>query len=300
MHSLKVAFRFIWASFSLAFKKVQLQEQWLYIAVGNLVLLFIWSLPLGLTVVLIGFRPVGLALIGLTSIFMLFSFYIWGEITREDASKALANYFTESTPPEEDQQKKASLFDNWPNILIWTMVKPVIRAQSSVEKLFRPGQEEKYPWLGSHALMIPLISLEHLSIKEGVSRIEEMISGHLLRFKPGFIKVDLLAKLVLWTMSIIGFLTGFSVMIIIADPFSMDPWQRILALGIGLLVGWFFITLGHLFSAHVKTCYHTALYQWVMNVQEARVADDPKRAKPPEILQKVLGQSEIILNKKEI
>jgi len=299
VHSFKYAIRFIWASFSLAFKKVQLQEQWLYISVGNLVLLFIWFLPLGLTVGLIGLRPVGMALIGLTSIFMLFSFYIWGEITREDASKRLASYFQDSVLLEEDEQQKAPLFEHWPDILIWTIIKPVLGIQYNLQQLLRQDGEEIHPWFASHALIIPLISLEALSLKEAISRIEEMISGHLLRFKPGFVKVDLFAKLISWMMGIVGFLTGLIVMLISADPFSMEPGQRVLAVGIGLLVGWFFITLGHLFSAYVRSCYHTALYQWVINVKDARELNEPKKANPPEILQKALGQSDFLLNKKE-
>ena len=299
MHSLKYAFRFIWASFSLAFKKVQLQEQWLYLAIGNFVLLLIWFLPFGLTVGLIGFRPVGFIFIGLISIFMLFSFYVWGEITREEISKALANIFQENTTPEEKEQERSTLFDHWPEILLWTMLRPVNRVRSTLRQGLKPNQEEKHPWIDSDALMIPLISQESLGIKEAASRIQEILDGHLLRFKPGFIKVDLLAKLFHWILGMIGILAGLSLMIILTDSFSTNPWQRVLAVGIGLMVGWVFLTMGYLFSAYVRTCYHTALYQWVMNVKAARESADPTKAKPPGILLKALGQSEIILNKKE-
>lgn len=299
MHSLKYAFRFIWASFSLAFKKVQLQEQWLYIAIGNLVLLLIWFLPMGLTVGLIGVRPVGLILIGLISIFMLFSFYLWGEITREHASQMMAELFQASAVPEEDKAQNVPLFEHWAEILIWTMVKSVLRIQNNLEQLMWPDREEKYPWLVAHDLIIPLISLENLNLNEAVHRIGDMIRDHLLRFKPGFVKVDPLAKLFQWLMGIIGILTGVSVAVIIADPFSRDIWQRILALGIGLLIAWLFLTIGYLLSAFVRSSYHTALYQWVMNVKAAQGSGDPARAVPPEILRQSLGHSEITKNKKE-
>lgn len=288
MHSLKYAFRFIWASFLLAFKKVQLQDQWLYIAVGNLILLLVWFLPLGLTVGLIGIRPVGMIFIGLVSIFMLFSFYMWGEITREHASKVMVDLQQEYSISENDEAQKLSIFEHWPEILIWTLVKPVLGIQFYLHQLLWPDREEKYPWFESHVLIVPLISLENLNFKEAVSRIEEIISDHLLRFKPGFVKVDLFARLVRWVMGIIGILTGLSVAVIVADPLSTDPWQRILVLGIGLLIAWFFLTLGHLFSAFVRCCYHTTLYQWVMNVKAARDSGDPSRAVPPEILRQSL------------
>lgn len=299
MHSLKYAFRFIWASFSLALKKVQFQEQWLQIAIGNLVLLLVWFLPLGLTVGLIGIRPVGMIFIGLVSIFMLFSFYLWAEITREYASKMMANLIHEEPVSENDETPKLPLFEHWHDILIWSMIKPVFGIQHNLERLFWPERAEKYPWFESYDLVIPIISLENLNIKGAVSRIEEMINAHLLRFKPGFVKVDLVARVVCWVMGFIGIMTGLSVAIIVADPLSADPWQRILVLGIGLLIAWFFLTLGYIFSAFTRSCYHTALYQWVMNVKAAIESGDPAKAVPPDIIRQSMGQAEIIRNKKE-
>ncbi len=315
MVSLKYAFRFIRACFTVALTEVRLQEQWVYIAVGNLILLLVWFLPLGLVVSLIGFRPIGTVLIGLISIFMLYSFYLWGEITREYASQVMVSLFKDNKTQEEngtqedngnqgdnetqeDNETQGTVkFKHWTDILVWTLVMPVIHLEHFGKQFFWPGKEEKYPWFESHALVIPLISLESLSFKEAVPRVDEMISEHLLRFKPGFIKVDYIAKLVQWAMSILGILIGFSIAVIVADPFGPDPWQRILGLGIWLLIGWFFITLGHLFSAFVRSYYHTALYQWAVNVQVARQSDDPTKANPPEILRFALGQSERMIEK---
>ena len=288
MQSFKYAIHFIKASFSLAIKEVQLQEQWLFIAVGNLLLLLIWFLPMGLTIWLIGTRPVGMLLIGLISIFMLFSFYLWGEITREHASKLMAGLFQTSETPDEGENKKAILFDHWPDILIWTMAKPVLGFQYNLQQLLFFDREEKNPWFASYALIIPLISLENLSLKDAISRLSEMISDRLLRFTPGFIKVDLLSRIVHWVISLLGILTGISVALIVADPFSTNPWQRLLSLGIGILIAWLFVTSGTIFSAFVRNCYHTALYQWVMNVQEARGLGDPSRAVPPELIRQSL------------
>lgn len=296
MASLKSAFRFIQASFTLAFKKAQLQEQWVYIAVGNLIIFLIWYLPLALTVGLIGFRPIGLALIGLIIVFMFFCYYLWGEITSEHASLMMANLFEESALEGDELKQKPPLFERWPDILISSLVIPLLRFENSGTRLFLEEKGVEYPWVDFHVLLIPIISLENLGFKEAASRIKEIMSDHLLRFKPGFVKVDLLAKLVHWMMSIIGILTGISVGAAIADPFTTNPWQRVIALGIGLIISWLFSTLGHLFSAFVRSFYHTALYQWAMNVAAAREAGDPAKAVAPEILQLALGQS--VKNKK--
>jgi len=299
VHNLRYAFRFIKASFTTAFKKAQLQEQWAYIALGNLILLLIWFLPLGLTVGLIGIRPIGIALIGLVSIFMFYSFYMWGEITREHATQMIASLFQIKESQGGNELQKGPLFKHWLDIFIWTLVLPVMRIQESLNQIFLPEKENQRSWMESHALMVPLISLEDISLKDAKSRINEMVSSHLLRFRPGLVKVDLVARVIQWMFGIIGILTGISVAVIIADPFTSDPWQRILGLGIGLLITWIFITLGQLFHSFTRSYYHTALYQWVRNVAEARQIGDPTLAVPPDILRLALGKPVIMKNKKE-
>jgi hypothetical protein len=199
----------------------------------------------------------------------------------------------------EEEGQRASKFEHWPDILIWSLVRPVIQIQFSLSKFLWPDKEQKLSWSESHALLIPLIILENLSLKDAVSHLRKLIETHLLRFKPGFIKVDPIAKFVQWVLSILGILTGLSAAVFIGEPLSQDPWQRILALGIVSAVSWLFITMGHLFSSFARSCYAAALYQWVVNVKEARESGDSTKAVPPEILRQALGQSEINKNKKE-
>lgn len=320
MQNIRYAFRFIKESFSIAFKTIQLQEQWVYIAVGNLILLFIWFLPLGLVLGLIGLQPVGMLLIGLIGVFMLFSFYAWSEITREPASRRIVALFQEGKSPvvdgtvqyedplgaaqedemdeelvlekisqvEEDPQEK-SLFKHWSDILVLTLALPGKRLIYHFQKLLKPEMEPKHAWLPSHTLLVPVISVENLGIKDAVRRIDQMVDDHLLRFQPGLVKVDLVGSLVQWGLSFIGILIGLTVAILITDPIAPDPWLLILGLGVGLLIVWLFITSGNLFSAYSRSFYHAALYQWVRNVEKARETGEPERAVPPDILRKAMG-----------
>ncbi|MDF1519066.1 MAG: hypothetical protein RQ728_01575 [Brevefilum sp.] len=320
MQNIRYAFRFIRESFSIAFKTIQLQEQWVYIAVGNLVLLFFWFIPLGLVLGLIGLRPVGMLLIGLIGVFMLFSFYAWSEITREPASRRVAALFqegksrvvrgtfqneetlqaaqedegdekpvlAENAQVEEDPQEK-SLFKHWADILILTLGLPWKRLIYHFQKLLKPEIEVKPAWIPSYTLLVPVISIENRDLKDAVLRIDQIIDDHLLRFQPGLVKVDLVSSLVQWILCFIGILIGLTVAILITDPIAPDPWLLILGLGVGMLIVWLFITSGNLFSAYSRSFYHTALYKWVRNVEEARKTGEPERAVPPDILRKAMG-----------
>jgi len=318
VQNLRYASRFIKESFSIALKRIQLQEQWVYIAVGNLILLFIWFLPLGLVLGLIGLRPVGMLLIGLIGVFMLFSFYAWSEITREPASRRMVALIHEGTIPveenaqnegllageeiegvdkpliagisqNEDNPQEKSLFNHWSDILILTLVLPGMRLIYHFQKLLKPESEPKHAWLPSHTLLVPVICVENWDIKDAVKRIEQMIDDHLLRFQSGLVKVDLVGSLVQWILCLIGILIGLTVAVLITDPAAPGPWLRILGLGIGLLIVWLFITSGNLFSAYTRSFYHVALYQWVMNMEEARETGEPERAVPPDILRQAIG-----------
>ncbi|MDY6846612.1 MAG: hypothetical protein SVP52_05700 [Chloroflexota bacterium] len=319
MQNLSYAFRFIRASFSIAFKKIQLQEQWVYIAVGNLVFLLIWFLPLGLVLGLMGLRPVGMFLIGLIGVFMLFSFRAWREITREPASRVMVGLFQENpgdleeisineenlqtakelqerdkTLTKENSQiegspKDKQLFKHWEDILALTLILPGMRFIFHFRKLLWPESKSQHAWLTSFTLLVPVISVENRDIKEAVMRINQMIDDHLLRFQPGLVKVDLVGSLVQWALSLIGILVGVTVAILIIDPLASDPWQRILGSGIGLLIAWFFITTGNIFNAYTRSFYHTALYQWVRNVEEARKTGETAKAVPPNILRQAMG-----------
>ncbi|HAF49099.1 MAG TPA: hypothetical protein DCL08_07670 [Anaerolineaceae bacterium] len=321
MQNIRYAFRFIKESFSIAFKTIQLQEQWVYIAVGNLILLFFWFLPLGLVLGLIGLKPVGMLLIGLIGVFMLFSFYAWSEITREPASRRIAALLqagkslvvegtsqnaerlqaaqeiegdgkpllAEISQVEEVPQEK-SLFKHWSDILILTLGLPWKRLIYHFQKLLKPEIEVKPAWIPSYTLLIPVISIENRDLKDAVQRIDQMIDDHLLRFQPGLVKVDLVGSLVQWILCFIGIFIGLTVAILITDPIAPDPWLLILGLGVGMLIVWLFITSGNLFSAYSRSFYHTALYQWARNVEAARETGEPERAVPPDILRQAIGK----------
>jgi hypothetical protein len=280
----------------------------LYLAIGNLILLFVWFIPLALVLGLLGLSPVGMILIGLIVILGLFSLNIWGEITREPASRELEILFqemaeqqgeqeqTEEDPDVEQNQQdekesqKPALFKHWLDILLLTFVLPWLRLNETLGQYLGAEQKTQKPWLASNVLVIPLIAVEDLDLKNSIDRIDQMTSDHLFRFQPGWVKVDLVARTAQWIIGFFGLLIGSSVALLITDPLEEDPWLRILGLGIGLIIFWLFITLGNIISAYSRSCYHTALYQWVRNVEEARQLDDPGRAVPPDILRRALGK----------
>jgi hypothetical protein len=290
VQSLKHAFRFISASFSLALKNTGLQEPWFYLGLGELAILFMWFLPLALVAGLIGLSPVGMVLIGLLSVFLLTSLLIWGEITALLTAQACWAITSEADPDAQPNLQK--LKTHGLDILTLALTLPGLNLFQSIKQLFSPKDnqpDERAIWLEAHYLTLPVIAIERLNLSETVARVKQIVKDNLLRFRIDLIRVRLVANLVQILLLAGGIILAFVVGLNIADPQTAGPWRRILAAGISLLVAWIPIVIGVLFSSFTRTCYTTALYQWVRNVETTRNASETIKTSPPVILQQVLG-----------
>ena len=297
MQSLKYAFRFISRSFQLAIENKPLQKPWMYQSLGNFTFLVLWFLPLTLVIGLIGFRPIGLILVGLVLILLVTSWVIWGEITASRACQILEKMILKEDPPSESQSSWLVFKEYWVDILLFTLMLPGAHLLHTIRQLFSKTASKQTDWIEEHPLIQPVIVLEDLDLAGAVARVEQMVEQHLLRVRANFMRVDLIARIVEWLMLVVGFVVGFWVSMKIIDPVAASSGQRIFGLGIGLLIACVFSLFGFSFSTFSRTCYHTALYLWVRNVESARKSGDRSEARPPAIIAQALGR--VIINKKE-
>jgi hypothetical protein len=289
--SLQNAFRFIGASFKLAFSHIQRLKPWLFLTAGGLALLLLWLMPVAAAAGLIGFKPIGLMLIGGLSFFFLISLVIWGEIASLPMCRAAAETLSENH--EFLPVSPKVIYTHGLDILLLTLILPGV----SVIKIYKTIQQKdsdylQQRWLTGQCLFLPVVSLEALSMPKALDRVEQIIKDNLLRFKPGLVKVTLIARIVQGTLFICGAVIGAVIAnLIITDPAAASHWQRILGIGAGMSTAWLLVTIGNLFSTFTRSFYHTALYTWVRNVEDARKSNEPQKASPPKILQQALGSA---------
>jgi hypothetical protein len=118
--------------------------------------------------------------------------------------------------------------------------------------------------------------------------VKQILTDHLLRFRPELVGVALIARLGQWGLIISGVVLGFWVTLILGDPWMAGLRRSTLNVAIGLTVGGVPLLMGMFFSSFIRSAYHTALYQWVRNVEAARQTGDTSQASAPMILQQVL------------
>jgi hypothetical protein len=292
VQAIRNAFRFIKASLSLALKQVQLQEPWFALALGGLVILFIWFLPIGAVTWLIGLTPLGLSLIGLLALLALVSLLIWGEITTLLTSHSFASIGSDEI---DDMPGNLNFLGAHAGaVLVLTLTLPLLSLGNWLRNLFaKPDAEpdEKSRWLTARTLALPVIANEGTSLQATLERLQQIVQDNLLRFREDLIKVRLVAGVIEALLIILGIALGFVVGLKIADPTVASPRQRVLAAGIAMLVAWLPTIIAIMFSSFTRSCYATALYQWVRNVAAARESGDTTKAQPPAILAQVLGMT---------
>ena len=291
MQAIKNGFRFIGASLSLALKKIKLQEPWFTLGLGGLVILFFWFLPIGAVVKWIGLTPLGLVLIGILAVLALVDLVLWGEITSLLTSRTLASL--DSEEPAEEIANLKFLRSHTGAVILLALTLPLLSLGSTLRNLFAKPEaapDEQSRWLGARTLALPITAIEGSPFTKTLDRLRQIVSENLMRFREDLIAVRLVAGLIEALLIAGGIVLGFVVGLKIADPASVDPWQRVLAAGIAMLIAWVPTIIGIMFGSFSRACYATALYQWVCNVAEARTGDDAAKAQPPAILAQVLGK----------
>ena len=287
MQSLKYAFRFIHASFSLASKNPRIQKSWLYLGTGSLLALIFWFLPLSIVVYFLGLQPAGMILVGLICTFALINLLVLAQVFALITCHAFATVDGEG---EEQKTKWPLLPERWVDAALFALSLPGKQIRQIFQQIISPKEADPSPWLDTSYLILPAICLEKLSLAEAVERVKHIVGEHLLRFRADLVRVKLVADVVQWVLVALGIILGAILGISLADPTSAGNWQRVLGAGAGMFLAWLPTVVGLVFGSFTRTIYHTALYQWVKNVETARRTQASDKASPPEILRRVLGK----------
>ncbi|MDO8727296.1 MAG: DUF6159 family protein [Candidatus Methanoperedens sp.] len=134
-------------------------------------------------------------------------------------------------------------------------------------------------WTVATYFIIPAIVIEDRDLKGAVARASDIIQKNLLPIGVGEIAVGFVTGL----LTIIGFIIAIVLGISIFGAMGSAP-GAILAILIAAVI----IVLVIALSMYVTTAYHTCLFLWARNVEDAG-AGAPGTVKPPAPIANVLG-----------
>jgi ABC-type transport system involved in multi-copper enzyme maturation permease subunit len=85
--------------------------------------------------------------------------------------------------------------------------------------------------------------------------------------------------------AVLGFGIGYSVVFV----FNSSTVGLVLGIALGMLIFFAFTMVASVISSYTSTAYHTCLYLWARNVEQAQTAGQPIRVAAPAPLAAVLG-----------
>ena len=282
----------------MAIKQSRLRKPWFKLWMGGITLTILWLVPLGMVMILVGFDPLGMALIGLISILLLMSLLVWGEITALETCKVFdALILEEQDPGQTETENRKNEFTRWQDVILWMFSQPGLEMLRLLKRVFRPKKADKLDWLDASYLMLPVISLEDHSLANAIERIRQLVRDHRLRFHPSLVGIRPIAGLTQWFLVLGGGALGIWSGLTMADPSTANILSHLLAAALGTLLAGILAILGIFFSSYIRACYYTTLYHWALSVETARESDNPSQGKPPAILGHVMRKT--TLSKKD-
>ena len=287
MQSLKYAFRFISASFCLSKNDKGQRRNWLSFLVGSVIIFAFWLLALVTVIYFIKLEPLNLILIGLIAFFLILSWLVWGKINALRTCAIFAKQIKEDEIAAEDISQTKKTKGHWGDACLLALSMPGLKIVAWFRRIFKKGANDKYLLLDAFHLLLPVIKLENLNLGQAVLRVKDMVQEKLLRFRSDLVRVRLLGAVVQWSLIILGLIISILINLRFADPITASLRRRLFFLGVGMAAGAVPATLGIFFNAFSQACFHTALYDWVRNIETARKTGAKDKASAPTILQQV-------------
>jgi hypothetical protein len=285
---LESAFRFVDLNFRMAKSHEAIQKPWMYLSLGGGVLTLLSMASLGVLLVGVGSRPFVWILIGVMALCYLLGLQVWGEITALRTAQIFASLIQDGEDYQPAGSSMRVFATHWAKVLVYVVSLPCLSLILGLQEVFSGPSRPKQAWKKVHPLLLPLLALEGLGLRESFNRIKEIVEANLLRFQPSYLPVGLIARGVEWALALVGAAAGVFIAARIADPLTAGPWRAFGAASVGLAVAGLFWMGGIAFSSFFRTCYHTALVVWALNVEKAQKRQGEGSASPPEIISRAM------------
>ncbi|MFW5713228.1 MAG: hypothetical protein ACOCYU_01000 [Brevefilum sp.] len=274
----------------MAVDQESLQKPWMYLSIGGMLITIFWLALVGLLMLALPSGPLLWILIGVIALLNLLCLLVWGEITALLTAKIFAGLIQNDEEQVHADPPGFVFKTNWMDILVYVLSLPGLSLFLWVQAVFSGMSRPDHDWVSAHPLIPPMIALQDFEIREAVSRVKEIHMKNLLRFQPGYLPVGWVTRIVQWALIVLGAAGGVLIAAWIADPLSSNSLRAFLAAGSGLLVAGILSMVGIAFSTFFRTCYHTALYVWALDVKATQEGADEIMASPPEILSQALSK----------
>ena len=124
-------------------------------------------------------------------------------------------------------------------------------------------------WREALYLVIPAMAIECIHLQAGLQRVAGIVRGHLLRIGEGVVGVTAFSRLTGLGFGAAGALLGLGLSLLL-PRIGHPAGFKLAGILIGLLIAVLFILVAIAAGAYATTAYHTCLYHWARQSEQAR------------------------------
>ena len=125
-------------------------------------------------------------------------------------------------------------------------------------------------WTEAALLILPAMVIDDLNLKKGLERIWNITKSNLLLIGISTVGVKWVTGLIGFILGLIGAVIGFAIGGGAFYASGGDVTLSAIGIAFGLLIFFFFIMVSSVISSYTGTAYHTCLYIWAREVEEAK------------------------------
>jgi len=132
------------------------------------------------------------------------------------------------------------------------------------------GSAVESAWTEAAYLVLPAMIIEDIGLKNAILKVVQILREHLLLVGASWVGVRLVNAILGFLLGAAGLLSGLAVGLGISSLARGAPLATAIAIGLGVLIAGLFIMAAIAAGNYTSTAYHTCLYLWTRDVEEAR------------------------------
>jgi hypothetical protein len=143
-------------------------------------------------------------------------------------------------------------------------------------------------WTEAAFLILPAMVIEDINLKDGIKRATQIIKENLLLVGISTVGVKTITGLIGFLLGALGIALGFGVGLGIVSVSQGSVAGLVGGVTLGILVATPFIMVATIVASYTSTAYHTCLYLWARDVEQARLSGQAGEVRAPTPLSAVL------------
>ena len=295
MQSFSRGWNFLLQAWKMAMADKDLLKPSLYALVVGFIVSLIGIIPIAISALVLGTDSLASQIImGLFGILLVFAQYSVTYIFSAMTVKLIYDYLTNGDGRMD--QAWAMVQREWLNILslaaastLVNIIKNAIRGNGKSRNFIGEAIAGLIDtvWTEATYLVLPIMVIEDANLKDGLKRATFIVKNNLLLVGISTVGVRWVTGLIGFVCVVIGLGLGFGIAFPIITIAGSSVILVVVAVILGVLVASVFFMAANLIGSYTSTAYHTCLYLWARNTEQAG-AQAP--ASIPAPLASVLGQ----------